>query len=147
MKITMTKMAFTCSLLLAGVTFLPGTAAAQNAPQSSSVASNLITDVPTAAVPVSGATASRSRIQIGPGDLLNISVFDVPEMAQTVRVSDTGNATFALIGSVHLAGLTTDDARVFIARKLKEGNYILDPQVSVLISEYSTQGVSVLGEV
>jgi polysaccharide export outer membrane protein len=149
MKITMTKMAFTCSLLLAAVTIQPARAAAQNpAPQNSTAASNLINnDVPTAAVPVSGAPASQSRIQIGPGDLLNVSVFDVPEMAQTVRVSDTGNATFNLIGSVHLAGLTTDDARVFLARKLKEGNYILDPQVSVLISEYSTQGVSVLGEV
>lgn len=148
MKITLTKVACGCSLHLAGIVFQPRAAGAQStAPQNLNMASNLATDVPTAAGANASAASSQSRIQIGPGDLLNVSVFDVPEMAQTVRVSDVGNATFALIGSVHLAGLTTDDARVFIARKLKEGNYILDPQVSVLISEYSTQGVSVLGEV
>lgn len=97
--------------------------------------------------PVSGSTQSPSRLRLGPGDLVNVSVFDVPEMAQTIRVSDLGNATLNLIGSIHLAGMTTDEARTAIAKKLKDGNYILDPQVSVFISEYSTQGVSVLGEV
>ena len=56
-------------------------------------------------------------------------------------------ATLSFIGSVHLAGLTTDQAEALIARKLKEGNYLLAPQVAVIIREYSTQGVSVLGEV
>jgi polysaccharide export outer membrane protein len=97
--------------------------------------------------PVSGAPQSSSRLRLGPGDLINVSVFDVPEMAQTLRVSDLGDATMNLIGSVHLAGLTTDEARTSIAKKLQLGNYILNPQVSVFFSEYSTQGVSVLGEV
>ena len=48
---------------------------------------------------------------------------------------------------VHLAGLTTGQAEALIASKLKGGNYLLAPQVSVIIREYSTQGVSVLGEV
>ena len=49
--------------------------------------------------------------------------------------------------SLHLAGLTTDQAAALIAGKLKEGNYLLAPQVAVIIREYSTQGVSVVGEV
>jgi polysaccharide export outer membrane protein len=87
------------------------------------------------------------RVRIGPGDLLAVTVFDVPELAQAVRVSDTGDATFTLIGRQHVAGLTTDDAQTLVARLLKDRNYIVDPHVSVLIQEYNTQGVSVVGEV
>jgi polysaccharide export outer membrane protein len=79
--------------------------------------------------------------------LVKVSVFDVPEMAQTIRVNDMGDATLTLVGSLHLAGLTTDEAQASIAQKLKADNLLVDPEVSVFISEYSTQGVSVLGEV
>src|SRR5262249_6377478 len=64
-----------------------------------------------------------------------------------VRVNDVGDATFTLIGRLHVAGLSTEETQSFIATKLREGNYILEPEVSVLIREYSTQGVSVVGEV
>jgi polysaccharide export outer membrane protein len=92
-------------------------------------------------------SAARARVRVGAGDLVNVSVFDVPEVAQTIRVNDRGDATLSLIGSLHLAGLTTDEAQGLIAKKLKAGNYLVDPQVSVFISQYATQGVSVLGEV
>ena len=86
-------------------------------------------------------------MKIGPGDLIEVNVYDEADLQQTVRLNDLGDGTLSLIGSVHLAGLTTDQAEALIARKLKEGNYLLAPQVSVFIREYSTQGVSVLGEV
>ena len=92
-------------------------------------------------------TAGEARMRIGPGDLLDVSVFDEPDLRQTVRLNDLGDGTLNLIGSLHFAGLTTDQAAVLITRKLKEGNYLLAPQVAVFIREYSTQGVSVLGEV
>ncbi len=125
-----------------------GASAQQIAAHQLTTVSNDSSEVtPNGNAPISGTAGGQSRLRIGPGDLLNVTVFDVPEMAQTLRVSDIGDATFSLIGSLHMSGLTTDEARMFIARKLKDGNYILGPQVSVLISEYSTQGVSVLGEV
>jgi polysaccharide biosynthesis/export protein len=88
-----------------------------------------------------------AHMHIGPGDLLNISVFDVPEMTQTIRVNDAGDATLNLVGALHLAGLTAFEAQASIASSLKAHNYLVDPQVSVFISEYTTQGVSILGEV
>jgi len=88
-----------------------------------------------------------ARIRIGPGDLLHLSVFDVPELTQVVRVSDTGDATLMLLGSLHLDGLTAAEAQALIEDRLQKGNFILDPHVSVIIREYGTQGVSVLGEV
>jgi polysaccharide biosynthesis/export protein len=117
---------------------------AQSAAQQSS---RLQAESTPADPPPSEAASAASRVHIGGGDLLEVGVFDVPEMTQTVRVTDTGDATFTLIGTVHLGNLTTDEARVLIAQKLRDGNFILSPQVSVLIKEYGTQGVSVLGEV
>jgi len=110
-----------------------------------------------AATSASGAGASRPesasiaiaepQLRIGPGDLIELKVFNVQELGQDIRVSDQGDANVNLIGSVHLAGLTTSDAQKLIARKLQEGNFVLNPYVSILIREYGTQGVSVLGEV
>src|SRR5579871_2143169 len=56
-----------------------------------------------------------SRVRIGPGDLVNISVFDAPEMSQSIRVNDLGDATLSLAGTLHLAGLTTAEAQTAIA--------------------------------
>jgi len=92
-------------------------------------------------------TPEIARVRIGPGDLLHLTVFDVPELAQELRVSDTGDATLTLIGPLHLRGLTTAQAQALIEARLRKGNFILDPQVSLIIREYGTQGVSVLGEV
>lgn len=88
-----------------------------------------------------------ARLRIGPGDLLQLSVFDVPELAQAVRVSDTGDATLMLLGGLHLEGLTAAEAQTLIEDRLRKGDFILDPHVSIIIREYGTQGVSVLGEV
>jgi polysaccharide export outer membrane protein len=86
-------------------------------------------------------------VQIAPGDLLEISVFDVPEMTQQVRVGSDGKVQLALLGSTSLAGLTGQQAAEMIARELHDRNLLVRPQVNVLIKESTTQGVSVLGEV
>ena len=84
---------------------------------------------------------------IGGGDLLKVSVFGAPESDQEVRVDQDGNVSLNFIGSVHVAGLTTNGAQDLIAKKLVAGGFFAQPQVSVFAKEYATQGVSVLGEV
>jgi polysaccharide export outer membrane protein len=91
--------------------------------------------------------ASKPLVRLGPGDLLEVRVFDTPELTQTIRVNDLGDASFSLIGHLHVGDLTPDEARDGIAHKLVDGHFLVNPQVSVLIQEYGTQGVSVLGEV
>jgi polysaccharide export outer membrane protein len=86
-------------------------------------------------------------IKIAAGDLVELSVFDAPELGQLVRVGADGNVQLALIGNTSLAGLTTQEAAEMIARKLRDGHFLLHPQVSVLVKEFATQGVSVMGEV
>jgi polysaccharide export outer membrane protein len=84
---------------------------------------------------------------IGAGDLLKVSVLGAPDSDQEVRVSADGNIFLNLVGSVHVAGLTTDQAQAMIAKKMSAGGFFTDPQVAVFAKEYATQGVSVLGEV
>ena len=84
---------------------------------------------------------------IGTGDLLEMNVLQTPELSGKLRVSNNGDVLLPLVGALHVAGLTADEAQSLIRRKLKEGDFMKDPQVTVFISEYATQGVSVLGEV
>jgi polysaccharide export outer membrane protein len=90
---------------------------------------------------------SRHDVLIGAGDLLEVSVYGTKDFDKEVRVSDSGEISLPLLGSVEVAGLTTLQAEQFIAKLLANGQYFNNPQVSVFEKEYSTQGVSVLGEV
>jgi polysaccharide export outer membrane protein len=84
---------------------------------------------------------------IGAGDLVEMSVFDTPELSGKLRVSNTGDVILPLVGSLHLQGLKAGEAQVLIRHKLIDGGFLKDPQVTVFISDYATQRVSVMGEV
>lgn len=84
--------------------------------------------------------------RVGPSDLIEISVFQVPDLSKTVRVGARGNLTLPLIGEVQAGGLTAQQLEALIASKLRE-NYLQDPQVSVFIKEYISQRVTVEGAV
>jgi len=82
---------------------------------------------------------------IGPGDLVDVEVFDTPEMAQEVRVNDAGFAHFQLVGDLKLSGETSAGAAEVVEKALVDKQIMKDPQVSVKIMEFATQDVSVLG--
>jgi polysaccharide export outer membrane protein len=88
-----------------------------------------------------------SNLAIGPGDMLDISVYDVPELTLKVRVGEDGSVNLPLVGAMHWAGLSVNEAQNLLATKLVQDEYVKIPQVSILISEFATQGVSVGGEV
>ncbi len=90
---------------------------------------------------------SAAILTIGPGDLLSIEVFDVPELKQELRVNEDGDADLALIGRIRLKNLTTEEASRQIAEVLERRKLVVKPQVHVFIREYATQGVAVSGEV
>jgi polysaccharide biosynthesis/export protein len=96
--------------------------------------------------PSAGAIESVEPL-IGIGDLVKISVMGVPDFDQELRVSGSGDIHLQLAGSVHIAGLTTEQAEQIIRKRLMDGGYFADPQVLVFEKDYATQGVSVLGEV
>ena len=86
-------------------------------------------------------------VELGPGDLMDIAVLDTPEVSGRFRVNADGEITMPLIGAISVKGLPPEKAQTLIAKKLLEGNFLKDPQVTVFISEYASQMVYVLGEV
>lgn len=93
------------------------------------------------------ASSPAPDLRISAGDLLEISVFEVPELTTRARVNSRGDVLLPLIGSVHLEGQTADAAAHEIEQRLRGGGYVRAPQATVFISQYATQGVAVLGEV
>jgi polysaccharide biosynthesis/export protein len=92
-------------------------------------------------------TAATESILIGAGDMLHIQVFDSPEMDQHARVTDDGNVPLIFLGNVHLAGMTPEGAARTIEARLRQGKVLKHPQVAVLLEQYATQGVLVIGQV
>ena len=88
-----------------------------------------------------------ASLLIEPGDLLEISVYDNPDLSQEVRVEQSGQVTLALLGPTKLAGLSAQQAGNTISSALVARHQLLNAQVTVLIKEFATQGVSVTGEV
>jgi polysaccharide biosynthesis/export protein len=82
---------------------------------------------------------------IGPGDVLEISVFDVADLKTKVQVNSDGTILFPLIGTIHVVGKSTTEAAGEIANRL-QAKYLQSAQVSVLVS-HSAQRVSVNGAV
>ncbi len=104
-------------------------------------------NAPAAPQPNGQSSLTNPDMLIGPGDLLEISVFGAPESIKTVRVSSDGSVTYPFIGTVQLANMTVRQAESALAKKLDEAGYFNNPNVSILVKEYATQGISILGEV
>lgn len=84
---------------------------------------------------------------IGPGDILRINVFQAPELSLETRVSEAGTISYPLLGQVQLGGLSVRDAEQRIADGLRRGNFVRQPQVSILVAQVRGNQVSVLGYV
>jgi len=86
-------------------------------------------------------------LPLGPGDLIEISVFDVPELSSLkLRVPVGGSVTLPLIGAIPAAGLTPSELETEVRTRLRQ-DYMNDPQVSVFVTEQKSQRVSVMGAV
>jgi len=87
-------------------------------------------------------------IPIGPGDVIHIDVFDVPELSRDVRVSTTGNIALPLVHErIRVAGVTPFQLEQTIQEKLIESGLVSRPQVSVFVKEQNSQPVTILGAV
>jgi polysaccharide export outer membrane protein len=82
-----------------------------------------------------------------PGDILRISVFKNPDLSLDARVSEVGAIAYPLVGSVPVSGLTLPAAERKIGQMLKDGGFVLNPQVNILLTTALGNLVSVIGEV
>ena len=82
---------------------------------------------------------------LGPGDLLQVTVFEAKELAATVRVSSRGYITLPLLGQVNITGMSAREAEIHIEERYRE-KYIKDPHVSIFVEEHHSQRVTLIGQ-
>jgi len=99
-----------------------------------------------ALAPLAYECRSESGYAIGPGDVLLVRVWGDEDLTREVVVSPGGSIPFPLIGEVEAAGQSVEDVQRVITERLADG-YLVDPQVEVVIKEYRSQKVYVLGEI
>ena len=120
-----------------------------NVPSSQNIA-RPAEDINKALVTIARNTSSPTDYQIGPEDLLQITVFNITELVGVLprtiitRVNHQGLVTLPLLGPMKIAGLSVSAVEAVLAERFQE--YIRNPQVNVLVTEYR-QKVSVIGAV
>lgn len=92
-------------------------------------------------------TLALADYTLGTGDFVKVTVYGDAELMREVRIADNGILSFPLIGEVRVGGLTTVEAEKVIAEQLKRGGYIANPQVSVVVVQFLSKTVSILGGV
>ena len=122
--------------LLALALCLPAASAAQEPPPATPAQ---------APAPATSAPAG-TDYRIGPGDVLEITVFDNVDLSRTPTVQTSGVIALPLLGEVAVAGLTPPEVRQKLTTLLAR-DYLVNPQVEVKVKEYQSQFVSVVGEV
>lgn len=83
--------------------------------------------------------------RLGAGDSIRIAVFQNPDLTLDARISDSGGITYPLIGNVQLGGLSVVGAEQKLAKLLKDGGFVVDPQLSVTVMQVRGSQVSLLG--
>jgi polysaccharide export outer membrane protein len=92
------------------------------------------------------ASGSSADYRIAPLDVLDISVFQVPDLTKTVQVSSSGQISLPLVGTVQASGKSPSELERQLASVLG-AKYLQSPQVSVFVKEYTSQKVTVEGSV
>lgn len=96
---------------------------------------------------IAASAAPAKGYLMGPGDSVKITVYQNPDMATETRISEVGSVTFPLLGPVEIGGLTPAQAEIRIAALLKSGGFVPRAQVTVLVTQFRSRQVSVLGQV
>jgi polysaccharide export outer membrane protein len=93
------------------------------------------------------AEAARDDYVLGPGDAIRIQVFQNPDLTVEARVSEAGVISYPLLGAVRIGGMSPTNVEKLIAQRLRDGKFLQNPQVTVNITTFRSQQVSVLGNV
>lgn len=92
-------------------------------------------------------TAPATEYRLAAGDVVRITVFQNPDLTLEARISEAGMVSYPLLGGIKIGGLTGSEAERLIANGLRTGNFVKQPQVSILVAQVRGNQVSVLGQV
>ena len=84
--------------------------------------------------------------KIGPRDVLEVTVFKVPDLSKVVQVSEAGTINYPLVGELEAGGKTAREVEQDLTRLLGT-KYLQNPQISVFVKEYNSQRITVEGAV
>ena len=90
--------------------------------------------------------AGNGAYKIGPSDVLDISVFQVPELTKSVQVSESGTVNLPLVGEISVAGQSAQEVERDLTARLG-AKYVKNPQVTVYVKEYNSSRVTITGAV
>lgn len=124
----------------------PGPAVASGSQLRGAQQSSAVTGVPGAAAPALPEGQRNADYRLGPLDLVEIKVFQLPDLDRAARVDQNGLITMPLIGPVQATGKTQSELETEIERLYGE-KYLQDPRVTVFVKEYGSQRVTVAGAV
>ena len=130
-------LSFVPELLLAQI--VPGTVASRPAATSTSPAAA------SAATPIGGVSAPAGYI-LGPNDQVAVDVFGEDDLRTSGRLNPEGNLNVPLLGSIHLAGLTTTQAASRLT-ELYSRDYLVKPKINVTLLSYAKRHFVILGQV
>lgn len=92
-------------------------------------------------------SAEETNYLLGPGDVLKITVYNNPDLSLETRVTESGMISFPLVGELKLGGMTASAAEKKIAELLESGGFVKQPQINILVAQFQSKMVSVLGSV
>jgi polysaccharide export outer membrane protein len=102
---------------------------------------------PTPNSPPASVVSEQDSLSVGAGDQIFITVFGQPDMSAEVTVNDNQQVTLPLVGMLKVGGLSPAAIEKLVAMRLKDGDYLRNPEVSVQVRQVRSQMISVLGEV
>ncbi len=100
-----------------------------------------------ASAPAAGAPAAAQEYRLGSGDVIRIGVYQNPDLTLETRIAETGLVSFPLLGNVRIGGLSVTAAEKLIADGLRNGNFVRQPQVTIVVLQVRGNQASVLGQV
>lgn len=106
-----------------------------------------LASTPAAAQPTAESKADQDVYRLGAGDSVRITVYQSPDLTLETRLTEAGVISYPLIGSIRLGGLTVNEAETALANALKKGDFIKNPQISVMVTQVRANQVNVLGQV
>lgn len=84
---------------------------------------------------------------LGAGDVFEVRVYGQEDLSASYRVAQDGSIDFPLVGRVEVGGQEPTEIADLIATRLRDGDILVAPQVSVLVQEYNSKRLSVMGAV
>jgi polysaccharide export outer membrane protein len=110
------------------------------------IGAQALTMAPAYAQPAAAPLAS-AEYRLGAGDVMRVSVYQNPDLTLETRVSENNVVSFPLLGSIKVGGLSVTQAEQLITDGLKKGNFVKNPQVTIVVLQVKGNQASVLGQV